>query len=197
MRVVSHLERGERSFLKCVLARIAGADAQGSAHLDNENLTVTDPAGPSRIFDRLYCSVLVGVVDDDLNFDFGHEVDFVLCPAINLLVAALATVALSLAGSHAVYSDAGECFSDLVEAVGLQNRDDHLHRMLLPVRVRTYNGWLVAAGVKKSRRQRALGQVVSSFTMSADVEAVDLFLVADSETGGRRNDCGDYIGPDR
>ena len=69
----------------------------------------------------------VGVVDEDLELHLGDEAHLVLGAAVDLGVAALATVPLDLADRHALDPEGLESGLDVVELEGLEDRGHQPH----------------------------------------------------------------------
>ena len=75
----------------------------------------------------LHHFLLARIGDDQLDLDFGQQVDLVFHAAVDLLVALLAAVAADLGDGHAVDADGLQSFFDVFEFVGLNNGFDFLH----------------------------------------------------------------------
>ena len=91
------------------------------AERTNNDLSVTDFAGAGNVGDRFNNLLADGVIDGDLNFRFGHEINAVLGTAVGFGVASLAPKALNLGHRNAL--DAQIRNSD-AHFIGLEGFDD-------------------------------------------------------------------------
>ena len=76
-------------------------------------------------------AILIIITDRDLDLHLGYEMYIVLRAPIDLLVATLTTKALGFASGHAMHADTGQGLANRIKTVWLQDRNDHLHRILL------------------------------------------------------------------
>src|SRR6266700_1481221 len=122
--------RGEGIFSDGRFARLAGADADGAAHGQDEDLAVADGAGAGGGRDEGddLVDLLVGHHHFDLHL--GQEVDGVLRAAIELGVALLPAEAAYLGHRHADDAHLGQRFLDVVQLERLDDGFDLLHRDL-------------------------------------------------------------------
>src|SRR3546814_725797 len=118
--------------LKRVLARLAGADAQGGFQVDDEDLAVADLAAARGLGDRLDHRLGLAVAHGDLDLGLGHVVDRVLGTAVDLGVAFLTAVAVDVAGRHAMHAQRRQRLAHLVQPVRLHDRRDVFHGSSLP-----------------------------------------------------------------
>ena len=109
---------------------LAGADADHTIDVGDEDLAVTDLAGLGGLDDRLDDLVDEVAAHRDFDAGLGHEVDDVLGPAVELGVAALAAEALDLGDRHAGDADLRERRADVVELEGLDDCGDQFHSSL-------------------------------------------------------------------
>src|SRR5690606_23944739 len=85
--------RKGRLLSECVLAGLAGADADHLFKRGHENLAVADLARAGRRLDRFDDAVEDGLVDGRFDLDLGQEVDHVFRTTVQLGVAFLAAEA--------------------------------------------------------------------------------------------------------
>src|SRR5712691_1038311 len=111
-------------------ARLAGADADGVAHGQDEDLAVADGAGAGGGGDEGDDLVDLVVGHHHLDLDLGQEVDGVLRAAIQLGVALLPAEAAYLGHRHADDAHLGQRFLDVVQFERLDDGFDLLHRDL-------------------------------------------------------------------
>src|SRR5438876_11930457 len=81
-------------------AALAGADPHRLLDRDHEDLAVADLVGLGGLLDRLDGACGESLLDDDLDFDLGQEVDQVFGAAIDFGVALLPAEAPDLADGH-------------------------------------------------------------------------------------------------
>src|SRR5439155_1190618 len=112
-------------------AALAGADAHRLLDRDHEDLAVADLVGLGGLLDRLDGARGEGLLDDDLDFDLGQEVDQVFGAAIDFGVALLPAEAPDLADGHAGDADVAQRAFDLIELERLDDRLDFLHRLTI------------------------------------------------------------------
>src|SRR5690625_3500466 len=110
-------------------AAFAGAHADHLIHRGHPHLAVADLAAVRGLDQRTGDGGDVGVRDEHLHPQLGHQIDSVLGAAVDLGVPALASVAAGLPDGHAVGADIGQCLLDRREAVGLQDCGDELHEV--------------------------------------------------------------------
>src|SRR5690625_177960 len=121
--------RTERGWSEGAGAAFAGAHADHLVHRGHPHLAVADLAAVRGLDQRAGDGGDVGVRDEHLHPQLGHQVDGVLGTAVDLRVPALASVAAGLPDGHAVGADIGEGLLDRREAVGLQDCGDELHEV--------------------------------------------------------------------
>src|SRR5262249_14472544 len=95
------------------------------------HLAVTDLAGACGPNDAVHHLVDDRVVDDNLDPDFGHEVDRVFSTPVDLGVTLLPPVALDFADRHAQDPGVLQGGLDVVEGERLNDRGDQLHLFCL------------------------------------------------------------------
>src|SRR3981081_4044013 len=151
-RIRSGLERG--------LATIFVADSDGFGDIVNKNLTVSYIAGPccgSECFDNLFGA---SIRNHQLHFHLWPQVYVVFLPAIDFLVALLASVTTHFRDGHAVDADALQGFLHLFQLKRLDDRFDLLHVFLSPL------GF----------------EIVAFFTMHTYVKTCELLFAVDTDT---------------
>jgi hypothetical protein len=111
----------------CLGAPLPGADPHQVVDGHGPHLAVADLVGAGRRHDQIDDGSGVGVIDDDLDANLGHEVDLVLRPAVHLGVAALAAEALDLADRHAGDAMLLEGRLHVVELERLDDGGDQSH----------------------------------------------------------------------
>lgn len=94
--------------LQCVLATLAGSDADGFFEVNLEDLSVSNGVRLSGVFDRIDHFVGNLVLAGDLNADLWKEVDLVLAAAVELCVALLSAETFHFAYGHAQGAEFGE-----------------------------------------------------------------------------------------
>src|SRR5688572_1472017 len=102
------------SFSQCRFTPLAGPDADGVEHGDDEDLSVADAARGRDVADRLHDLLGQPRFDHDLDLDLGHEVDDVGRAAMHLALATGAAEATHFGDRHAADAELGEAFLDLV-----------------------------------------------------------------------------------
>ena len=112
------------------LARFAGADADGLAHGQHEDLAVADGARARGRGHRGHHLVHEVVGDDQLDLHLGQEVDGVLRAPVELGVPFLPAETAHLRHRHADDAELCQRFLDVVELERLDDRFDLLHRDL-------------------------------------------------------------------
>ncbi len=110
-----------------VLTCFAGADPNSLFYLRDENLSIPDASGMSRLLDRLDRLLELIVAENNLDFYLGQEINNVLGPPIEFGVALLAAEALHLRDGDALQTDFVKGFLHLVELERLDDRFDLLH----------------------------------------------------------------------
>src|SRR3546814_10317106 len=75
-------------------AALAGADADGFLDRADEDLAVADASGVARLLNGLHGALDQLVLQDDLDFHLGQEIDDIFGAAVELGVALLAAEAL-------------------------------------------------------------------------------------------------------
>jgi hypothetical protein len=123
---------------------LPGPDTDRLLDRYHEDLAVADLVGAGGIHDRLNSALDEPVIEHDLDFDLGQEVDHVLRPAIDFRVALLPAEALDLGDRHAGNPDFVQRVLHLVELEGLDDRFDLLQRF--PIRCRALYGLGLGGG---------------------------------------------------
>jgi hypothetical protein len=102
-------------------------DADGLLNFGNENFAVADLAGARGSHDGFHHAVGDLVGNDDVEFDFGQEIDGVFAATINFRVALLAAKAFDLADGHPLDANLAEGVFDFLEFERLDDGFDFLH----------------------------------------------------------------------
>src|SRR3546814_16644744 len=114
-------------------AALTGADADGFLDRADEDLAVADATGVGRLLNGLHRALDQLVLQDDLDFYLGQEIDDVFGAAVELGVALLAAEALGLGQRDALDADLVQRFLHLVQLERLDDRFDLFHRVGGPV----------------------------------------------------------------
>src|ERR1039457_3113953 len=129
-RVSSTRAAEGRAGLHRVLVDLAGADADGVLDRGDEDLAVADLAGLGSLDDGIDAAVGVAILDDNLDFHLGQEIDDVLGAAIQLGMTLLPAKALYFRDGEAGDTDLGERLAHLLELERLDDGGDLLHGRL-------------------------------------------------------------------
>jgi len=114
-----------------IRSALAGANADCLVDSRHKDLAVTDPAGMSRLLDRVDRAIDEGIFHDDFYFYLREKVDDVFGPAIELGVAFLAAKTLGLGDGDPLDPDFVKRLLHLIELEGLDDRFDFLHPRLV------------------------------------------------------------------
>src|SRR5262249_24965489 len=116
--------------LDSVVTSFAGADADDGVEVADPDLAVADLAGLTGSDDGLGDLVGVSVVDDDVDTQFGEELDFVFGASVDLGVAPLAAVPAYFSDGHALDPGVTHGFGNVIEFVRLDDGHDCSHGFL-------------------------------------------------------------------
>src|SRR5208282_4445621 len=115
---------------------LPGSDPDSLFDRHHEDLAVADLLRASGVLNGLHGPFDKGVIEHDLNFDLGQEVNHVLCSAIHLGVSLLPPEALDLGDGHAGDANLVQRILHIVELERLDDRFDLLHSLTISCRAR-------------------------------------------------------------
>lgn len=108
--------------LNCRVVLFTSTDTNDPCHVKDENFTVTDFAGLRRANNRIYADIDNVVRHDNLNFYLRQKIHHILRAAIQLGMAFLTAKTFHLGDRHAGNADFSQCFADIVQLEGFNNR---------------------------------------------------------------------------
>ena len=125
-----------------------------SVQVGDEDLSVTDLAGLSRLDDRVDRRLQLAVVDDDFDLHLGHEVDRVFGATIDFGVTLLAAEAANFGDRHAGDAGRGKRVLDVLQLVMTHDGFNFLHNLQLQNCIGSlYACWTVVARFAVASRE--------------------------------------------
>src|SRR6516225_9992506 len=115
---------------------LPGSDADSLFDRHHEYLAVANLVCAGGVLNRLHGAFDERIIEHDLDFELGQEVDHVLCSTIDLGMSLLPPEALYLSNGHAGDADFVERVFHLVELKGLYDCFDLFHGFTISDRVR-------------------------------------------------------------
>src|SRR5512135_1014107 len=109
---------------------LAGADPDCFLDIEDEYLAVADASRARSLLNRIDRGFDAHIVDHDLDFHFGQEIDDIFCATIEFGVAFLAAETLGLSDGDTLHADFLQGLLHLVQLEWLNDRLDLLHSNL-------------------------------------------------------------------
>jgi hypothetical protein len=101
--------------LQRFFAGFAGTNTHNLFDVIDKNLAIADFSGARCTFNGFNHTLNQRIINCRFNFHFRQKIDNVLCTAIQLCMALLASEAFDFSDSYALYTNAGQGFTHLIE----------------------------------------------------------------------------------
>lgn len=116
-----------------VVAAFARSNTNGFFNWGDKDFAVADPTGLRSLLDGFNSALQHAVIDDDLDFDLGQEINNVFGATVKLCVTFLAAETLGFEDGDALQADFMQSFFDFIKFERLDDCFDFFHWWFHPL----------------------------------------------------------------